>query len=165
MTQQGAKRLGVTIHEQGGWYLREPGMKNHKGKWLGQPSTQQEWIPLTWENWQEEGQPKAESEKVKSQEAEVSSLRTPRNGKSARDFQGDNTKRRKLWGIRKGPALWVTSTAQALVPRGAKEKNWWYPGTLEWHYKRGRQRTLKGHSAIVNHNRIIKKTLLKTQTK
>ena len=52
VTQRGIRRLGVTIHEQ-------------VGKWLGKPSTQQEWILLTWEKWQEEGQPKAKSKKVK----------------------------------------------------------------------------------------------------
>ena len=56
----------------------------------------------------------------------------------------------------------MTGIARALVSRGAKERNQWYPRILEWHYKRERQPTLKGHSAIVNHNRIIEKTLLKT---
>ena len=36
-----------------------PQMKNYKGKWLGKPSTQQEWILLTWEKWQQGGQPKS----------------------------------------------------------------------------------------------------------
>ena len=42
-----------------GWYPGEPKMKNYKGKWLGKPSTQQEWILLTWEKWQQGGQPKS----------------------------------------------------------------------------------------------------------
>ena len=46
-----------------GWYLEEPKMKNYKEKWLGKPSTQQEWIPLTWKKWQQEGQPKVESKR------------------------------------------------------------------------------------------------------
>ena len=75
-------------------------------------------------------------EALKEERLEVSSLKTPQNGKSARNFWGKNTKRKKLWETRKGPATKVASTTWALVPKGAKEENQWYSGTLKWHYKR-----------------------------
>ena len=84
---------------------------------------------------------------------------------SKRLLEKKSTKRRKLWEIRKGPATKVASTAWVLVPRGAKERSQWYPRTLEWHYKKGKQPTVEGHSAIMNQNIIIEKTLLKNSRK
>ena len=51
-----------------GWYLREPRMNNYKGKWLGKPSTQQKWISLTWEKWQQGKTTKSWVWKVRSLE-------------------------------------------------------------------------------------------------
>ena len=70
-------------------------------------------------------------------------------------------KKKKIWEIRKKQVIRVAGTTWALVPRGAEEENQWYLKTPEWRYKREKQPTLKGHSEIVNHNRIIKKTLSK----
>ena len=58
-------------------------------------------------------------EALKEERLEVSSLGTPQNGKSARDFWGKSTKRRKLQETRKGPATKVAGTTWALVPREA----------------------------------------------
>ena len=104
-------------------------------------------------------------EALKEERLEVSFLGTPQNGKSARGFWGKSTKRRKLWEIRKGLATKVASTTLALVPRGAKEGNQWYPGTLGWHYKKGKHPTVKGHSTTMNQNRIIEKTPSKSSKK
>ena len=60
--------------------------------------------------------------KGKEPKDEDSYLRAPWNGNSARDFQGNSTKRKKLWGIRKGPTLWVIGIARVLIPEGSKER-------------------------------------------
>ena len=104
-------------------------------------------------------------EALKEERLEVSSLGTPQNGKSARGFWGKSTKRRKLWETRKGPATKVVSTTLALVPRRAKEGNQWYLGTLGWHYKGGSIQQWRDIQQKVNQNKIIKKTLSKTQRK
>ena len=65
---------------------------------------------------------------MKEEGPKVSSLRTPQNGKLARDFWGINTKRRKLLEMRKGLATNVAGTTLVLVPRGANGRNQWYTG-------------------------------------
>ena len=44
----------------------------------------------------------------------------------------------------------VDDTTLVLVPRGTNRGNPWYPKTLGWHYKKGRQQTVRGNSAIMN---------------
>ena len=63
--------------------------------------------------------------------------------------------------MRKGPATKVAG----MVPRGIEGRNQWYIGTSERHYKRKKQPTLEGHLVRANQNRIIEKTLSKTQRK
>ena len=65
---------------------------------------------------------------MKEERPKVSSVRTPQNRKSTRDFWGRNPKKRKVQGIRKGPATNITGTILVLVPRRADGGNQWYPG-------------------------------------
>ena len=83
-------------------------------------------------------------EALKEEGSNVSSLGTPQNGKSTRDFWGRSTKIRKLWEIRKGSTTNVASTTLVLVPKGENGGNQRYPGTPGWHNKKGKQPTVKG---------------------
>ena len=60
---------------------------------------------------------------------------------------------------------WHNRGSSTQGTKGGGGGNQWLPQTLKGHYKRGRQPTLKGDSVIENHNKIIEKTLSKTQRK
>ena len=104
-------------------------------------------------------------EALKEERLEVSSLGTPQNAKSTRDFWGKSTKRRKLWETRKGLAIKVASTTLTLVPRGAKEGNQWYPKTQGWHYKRGSIQQWRGIWQQWIRTELLRKLCQKTQRK
>ena len=65
----------------------------------------------------------------------------------------------------KRPATKVAGTTFSSSTQGSKEGESVVLGTLEWHYKRGKQPTVKGHLATVNQYRIIEKTLSKNLKK
>ena len=44
----------------------------------------------------------------------------------------------------------VADTTLVMVPRGTNRGNPCYTKTLEWHYERGRQQTMRINSAIMN---------------
>ena len=83
-------------------------------------------------------------EALKEEGPKVSYLRTPHNGKSTRDFWGRNSKKIKLWGMRKGPATNVTGTTLVLVLREQMGGINDIPRTLGWHYKEEKQTIVKG---------------------
>ena len=145
--ERNQKAWKPTIHEQRVGISGNPKRRTMKGsswKTFNLVGRNQ----LTWEKWQKERQLKAEFEKGerswRKKDQKVSSLRAPRNGKSAGDFWARSNKRRKLWEIRKGPATNVVGTTLVLIPRRANGGNQWYPRTLGWRYKRRKQPTVKG---------------------
>ena len=66
-------------------------------------------------------------EALEEEELKVSSPKTPYNGKSARGFWGNNTKRRKLWETRKES---VVRRAGTIGPPVLREPRVGISGTL-----------------------------------
>ena len=117
-------------------------------------STQQKWILLTWEKWQQGKTTKSWVWKVKSLEGWRLALQGhPGMEGQQVVFRKNRFKRRKLWETEKESAVrngWHNRSSGTQGAKGGESMVSW---TLKWHYKRGRQPTLKGDSVIGNQNK------------
>ena len=80
-------------------------------------------------------------------------------------FRKNKFKRRKLWETEKESAVRNGWHNRGSGTQGAKGGESIVSWTLKWYYKKRRQPTLKRDGVIENHNRIVEKTLSKTQRK